>query len=335
MTDLSNSPLGSDDVIEDHQRRHTPRDIYAVTGRAAPQIIPPARRQSEHYDPAFDQRWENAETPPMTDDAATGYAPTSERALAPMDEEQLDSHGAREKTAQETRIDMPTSRQQGSNGRRGYDDHAPVPVSNGYASDEIVGHDDDGHVHDNEPSPGWDNPHEILDTRRGTTDFGLFLSRLALGLMLLFHGLRTLFEWGGSAGVDGLQNDFFFMKGNEILSWAIPIAETASGAFLILGVLAPLAAAVSIAIASLMSMYSIDLQPGAFSPFNASAQVQVWLLLTGMAVGMAFTGPGRWGVDGARGWSRRPVWSGWLSVIVGLLAGAALWVVVAGSNPFN
>ena len=153
--------------------------------------------------------------------------------------------------------------------------------------------------------------------------------------MLLFYGVRTLFELGGSSGVDGLHNDFYFMKGNELLAWAVPIIETAAGAFLVLGVLAPLGACMAVAVSSFMAMYSIDLQPGAFSPFNLAPHVQVWLLLTALSIGVAFSGPGKWGVDATRGWARRPLGSGWFSTIIGLLAGAAVWVVVAQSNPFN
>lgn len=338
-----------------------------ITPREQPQ-------EPKNYDPLFDQPEDIPGARPSSDeDAVFANAQVSDLDMATMDEEEpasatttsADRSTASEPTPRygthdayvnkgdeqinETRVDMPTS---GAYDRDHVDtvhyaddcqnDRAAAGVmasdgaSGEYGDGAVPRGEDDGRPIDSTGDVDVDDEiYEDEDPRRGTTDFGLFLIRLALGVMLLFYGVRTLFELGGSSGVDGLHNDFYFMKGNELLAWAVPIIETAAGAFLVLGVLAPLGACMAVAVSSFMAMYWIDFQPGAFSPFNLAPHVQVWLLLTALSIGVAFSGPGKWGVDATRGWARRPLGSGWFSTIIGLLAGAAVWVVVAQSNPFN
>lgn len=360
-------------VVE--QRPQGRRDIYSLTGRAAPQVITPREQPQEpkNHDPLFDQPEDIPGARSTSDeDVVFANAPVSDLDMATMDEEEPASvsrtsadRSASSQSApryeihdtyvdrpdeqiNETRVDMPTSdaydRDHVDMDRYTDDRQNNRAAAGVMASEGAAGEYRDGAVPLGEDDRPIDNTgdvdvddeiYEDEDPRRGTTDFGLFLIRLALGAMLLFYGIRTLFELGGSSGVDGLHNDFYFMKGNELLAWAVPIIETAAGAFLVLGVLAPLGACMAVAVSSFMAMYSIDLQPGAFSPFNLAPHVQVWLLLTALSIGVAFSGPGRWGVDVTRGWARRPLGSGWFSTIIGLLAGSAVWVVVAQSNPFN
>lgn len=373
----SDEDFAADELTVVEQRPQGRRDIYSLTGRAAPQVITPREQPQEpqNHDPLFDQPEDIPGARSTSDeDAVFANAPVSDLDMATMDEEEPASasrtsasperRASSEPTPRyrthdtyvdrpdeqinETRVDMPTSgaydRDHVDMGRYVDDRQNDRAAAGVMASEGAAGEYRDGAVPLGEDDRPIDNTgdvdvddeiYEDEDPRRGTTDFGLFLIRLALGAMLLFYGIRTLFELGGSSGVDGLHNDFYFMKGNELLAWAVPIIETAAGAFLVLGVLAPLGACMAVAVSSFMAMYSIDLQPGAFSPFNLAPHVQVWLLLTALSIGVAFSGPGRWGVDATRGWARRPLGSGWFSTIIGLLAGAAVWVVVAQSNPFN
>ena len=375
----SDEDFAADELTVVEQRPRGQRDIYSLTGRAAPQVITPREQPQEpqHHDPLFDQPEDIPGARSTSDeDAVFANAPVSDLNMATMDEEKPASSGHRDSDQSTTKASAVSaggyaSREPASGyaGRDAYADRVDEPInetrvdmptSSAYDPDRVdrtqysgdsqrstatAGDYQDGALplaeDDDRPIDGTgdvdvdDEIYEDEDPRRGTTDFGLFLIRLALGAMLLFYGVRTLFELGGSSGVDGLHNDFYFMKGNELLAWAVPIVETAAGAFLVLGVLAPLGACMAVAVSSFMAMYSIDLQPGAFSPFNLAPHVQVWLLLTAVSIGVAFSGPGRWGVDATRGWARRPLGSGWFSTIIGLLAGAAVWVVVAQSNPFN
>lgn len=363
----SDEDFSADELTVVEQRPRGRRDIYSLTGRAAPQVITPREQPQEpkNHDRLFDEPEDIPGARSSSDeDAVFANAPVSDLNMATMDEEEpasatatsADRSGSPESASgygihdtyvdrpdeqiNETRVDMPTS---GAYDRDHVDtahyadDRQSDKTAVGEYRDGAVplGEDDDRPIDSSGDGDVDDETYEDEDPRRGTTDFGLFLIRLALGAMLLFYGVRTLFELGGSSGVDGLREDFYFMKGNELLAWAVPIVETAAGAFLVLGVLAPLGTCIAVAVSSFMAMYSIDLQPGAFSPFNLAPHVQVWLLLTALSVGVAFSGPGKWGVDATRGWARRPLGSGWFSTIIGLLAGAAVWVVVAQSNPFN
>jgi putative oxidoreductase len=45
------------------------------------------------------------------------------------------------------------------------------------------------------------------------------------------------------------------------------------------------------------------------------------------------TGPGRYGLDAGRGWSRRPFVGSFIALLLGIGAGVAVWVLLNGGNP--
>jgi putative oxidoreductase len=44
-------------------------------------------------------------------------------------------------------------------------------------------------------------------------------------------------------------------------------------------------------------------------------------------------GPGKYGLDAARGWARRPFVGSFVALLVGAGAGVAIWVLLNGGNP--
>lgn len=173
--------------------------------------------------------------------------------------------------------------------------------------------------------------------RRGTTDFGLLLLRLGLGALLLVHGLTTLLGWGNSGGTTALETQFSqnnFALG-PVMATAIPTVQLIAGALLILGLATPLAAALALALSAYLSMFDVATSANGVNIVGQdSSNLQLQLLMTAMALGLQFTGPGRIGIDFGRGWARRPLASSWIFGILSIAAAIGLWWLTTGTLPF-
>ena len=73
------------------------------------------------------------------------------------------------------------------------------------------------------------------ETRRGTTDFGLFLMRLFLGAFLIIDSVAIFFRLGGNEGISGLESAFTDYPYGSGLAVVVPTLELAAGVFLLLG----------------------------------------------------------------------------------------------------
>src|SRR5215207_3423300 len=85
--------------------------------------------------------------------------------------------------------------------------------------------------------------------RRGTQDLGLLLLRLAVGALLISHGLQKAFGWWDGPGFDGFETsltDMGFQHAN-ILTYVATGGQIAAGVLLILGLFTPVAAAGALA----------------------------------------------------------------------------------------
>ena len=109
---------------------------------------------------------------------------------------------------------------------------------------------------------------------------------------------------------------------------AVPALELTAAVFLILGLMTPIAAAVAIVATAFVLIHQV------YAGGTADGIVLAGVLF-GLAVGVQFTGPGRIGLDFARGWARRPLASSWLMLIIGLGTAAAMWCLGTGVNPLN
>ena len=173
--------------------------------------------------------------------------------------------------------------------------------------------------------------------RRGTTDFGLLLLRLGLGALLLIHGLTTLLGWGNSGGTTALETQFSqnnFALG-PVMATAIPTVQLIAGVLLILGLATPLAAALALALSAYLSMFDVATSANGVSIVGqGSSDLQLQLLMTAMALGLQFTGPGHIGIDFGRGWARRPLASSWIFGILAIAAAIGLWWLTTNTLPF-
>lgn len=161
----------------------------------------------------------------------------------------------------------------------------------------------------------------------GGADVGLLLLRFAVGGLFFAHGAQKVFGlWGGqgiSRTVDNLA-DLGFVARAEALGWALGIAELVAGAFVVLGVLTPLAAAGLLAI----KIVAVAVKWGTV-PFYAAAApdaLELDILLGLGAAALVFTGAGRLSLDNGRTWQRRPLPYAVLCLVVGVAVAVAVLV---------
>lgn len=171
------------------------------------------------------------------------------------------------------------------------------------------------------------------ETRRGTTDFGLFLMRLFLGAFLIIDSVAVFFRLGGNEGISGLESAFADYPYGSGLAVVVPTLELAAGVFLVLGLLTPVAALVAIAVTGFMALHAFTEQPDGFNVFAWTPETWVPVMLLAASLVVQFTGPGRYGVDASRGWAKRPLVSSWICALLGLAAAGLMWWFGTGINP--
>ena len=171
------------------------------------------------------------------------------------------------------------------------------------------------------------------ETRRGTTDFGLFLMRLFLGAFLIIDSVAIFFRLGGNDGISGLESAFADYPYGSGLAVVVPTLELAAGVFLVLGLLTPVAALVAIAVTGFVALHAFVTQSDGFNVFAWTPETWVPVMLLAASLVVQFTGPGRYGIDASRGWAKRPLVSSWIGALLGLAAAGLMWWFGTGINP--
>jgi putative oxidoreductase len=172
--------------------------------------------------------------------------------------------------------------------------------------------------------------------RRGTQDLGLLILRVGLGALLVVHGIRKLFGWWGGQGLTGFKNSLSDTgyQYADILSYVAVGGQIVAGLLLVLGLFTPLAAAGALAyqLDGVLAGVSTDGGVRHFAFFLPGGH-EYQIALIGVAAAIVLTGPGRYGFDAARGWSRRPFIGSFVALLLGIGGGIALWVLLNGANP--
>ncbi|GAB03998.1 putative oxidoreductase [Gordonia amarae] len=185
---------------------------------------------------------------------------------------------------------------------------------------------------------------EPAPARRGTTDIGLLVLRVAVGAAALAHGLQKLFGWWNGPGLDGFEafltnaaNPSIGFDGSATgwLSILGAVSETAGGALLILGLLTPIAASAELGVMLVAATYKVTLAGGLWYFTGAGVGIEYELLLICAALAILLTGPGRIALDYGRGWTTHPKWGSLGLILVSVAAAAAIWVLFNGTNPLN
>ena len=136
---------------------------------------------------------------------------------------------------------------------------------------------------------------------RTSDDLGAFIARIALGIVILPHGLQKLLGLFGGPGFSGTV-DYFVSSGlPAFVAILIIIGESFGALGLILGFLSRLAA-LGITIIMLGAIVTVHLQNGFFMNWDGSKAgegFEFHLLAIGLALIVLIKGGGIWSVDGA------------------------------------
>lgn len=323
--------------------------IFERAGRAAPQVIEPnsseirATGASVDSEPTTQFAQPEAATNTGTPNAGKPDAGVSDAVDEHRPEyrdedfaatEVIDPAGkqatvpvAASATPQQAGYSGPT--QQGvPQGQHGLANDEQIPVDEPYAQGAGVSAETPGNAASAEPVT-------TVDTRRGTIDLGLFLLRIALSAWLIIQATGTFFTLGSHEGIAGLESDFAAYNQAHLLAIAVPSVQLAAGIFLLLGLLAPVAAMLAWIVTGFLVVHEIAQAQTGLNVFNWEETLWVPVMAAVLALVVQFTGPGLYALDGARGWARRPLASSWLFMILGIAAVVAAWWLLAGTNPLS
>jgi putative oxidoreductase len=132
-------------------------------------------------------------------------------------------------------------------------------------------------------------------------DFAVFIARIAIGFVMLPHGLQKLLGMFGGAGFTGTV-DYFVGSGIPyIVAVLIILGESLGAIGLIFGFLSRICAA-GIAIIMLGALFLVNLQNGFFMNWfgsNTGEGYEYHILAVGLALVVLIKGGGKWSVDGA------------------------------------
>ena len=130
-------------------------------------------------------------------------------------------------------------------------------------------------------------------------DFAIFIARLALGIVILHHGLQKLLGLFGGPGFSGTLN-FFVQQGvPSIIAFLIIICESFGSIGLILGFLSRLAA-LGITLIMLGAILLVHLPNGFFMNWFGAQQgegFEFHILAIGLGIVILIKGAGKWSID--------------------------------------
>jgi putative oxidoreductase len=160
--------------------------------------------------------------------------------------------------------------------------------------------------------------------------YGLLFLRVVVGLVFFAHGAQKLLGWWGGPGLQGtkgwLASMGFRMPGPLALTVAL---SESSGLLFALGFLTPIAALL-MASSMVVAIGSVHWRRGFW---NTGQGYEFNLVLLAVPVALAATGPGRYSVDHALGWSDNlsgPIWG--VAVLAVAVVGA-LFVLTVMREP--
>jgi len=176
------------------------------------------------------------------------------------------------------------------------------------------------------------------DARRGTQDLGLLVLRVAVGAILIAHGLQKAFGLWGGAGLGSFRDSLSGMgyQHASALTYLAAGAQLAAGVLLVLGLFTPLAAAVALAylINGLGANIAAQHDAGYIGFFLPDGN-EYHILLAVALVAIILVGPGRYGFDAGRGWARRPFLGSFAALLLGVGLGVGIWILLNGANPLS
>ena len=151
---------------------------------------------------------------------------------------------------------------------------------------------------------------------------GLLLLRAVFGLTLAAHGSQKLFGSFGGGGPAGTTKFFRSLgfRAPLLMALAAGLGELAGGLLFALGLLTPLAALI-LTVVMLNAIGTVHWKKGFF---NSAGGYEFNLAIIATAVAITATGPGRYSLDGALGWSEAISGPWWALGVIGLAAVVAV-----------
>jgi putative oxidoreductase len=184
--------------------------------------------------------------------------------------------------------------------------------------------------------------------RRGTTDLGLLVLRVGIGLIAMAHGSQKLFGWWNGPRLSGFEDYLINAPNTDIgfnadaakwLGVVGALSETIGGLMLVLGLLTPIAGAAVLGVMVVAALFKSTLAGGVWffapDPDFTNSGIEYELFLGLAAAAIILTGPGRISLDFNRGWATRPFIGSVAWLAVGIAAPLVIWFVFNGTNPFE
>ena len=147
---------------------------------------------------------------------------------------------------------------------------------------------------------------------------GLCLIHVVVGILIACHGSQKLFGGFSPAGIGQAMESLGLGPGTGMVL-AAGVNELVGGVLLALGLLVPVAAAL-IGASYLVAARTAHRGQG---PWNHNGGWEYVLVLSTVALGLAFNGAGEWSLDHAIGWEVSGFWWGFGAAVVAVIGAAA------------
>ena len=161
-------------------------------------------------------------------------------------------------------------------------------------------------------------------------DIGMLILRLVVGGLMVGHGTQKLFGWFGGGGIRGTKGFLGSLGYPAAGAMAVVAgaAEAGGGLLLAAGFVTPLAAA---AIAGVLLNAIVT----AHWPkvWNTDGGLEFPFAMATAAIAVAFSGPGRFSLDAALGWSLQGTTWGLVALGIGLGVGLLTLALRAMARP--
>ncbi len=153
-----------------------------------------------------------------------------------------------------------------------------------------------------------------------TLSAGLLVVRLVVGLVMAAHGTQKLFGWFGGYGLNKTGEFFVHLGFNQgrVFAALASLAEITSGLLIAFGFLGPIGPALMISV-MIVAAVTVHWEHGLFAADNG---IEVPLLYSTVAVGLALIGHGRYSLDAVLGLA--DIWTPaltWAALAVGVVGG--------------
>ncbi len=156
-------------------------------------------------------------------------------------------------------------------------------------------------------------------------DLGLLVVRVAVGAVMLAHGINHIVGGGKIAGT-GRWFESLGMRPGRLHAWLASGTEVAAGPLLVLGLLTPFAAAGVIGV--MLVAWITNHRGNGFFIFRPGEGWEYVMTLTAVGVALGALGAGEWSLDHAFDFGFTSGWSGLLIAVLAGAGGAALLLAV-------